>query len=156
MYYGVVSRDIIYIYVNEICDMFPNKECAKDLILGTIAVETDFANTQDKNTYSSGVGLCQFDKIGFDDVRIRTPRKTKYQILEKFGVNIELIEHRDLAHNPFLSILWCRLFYRLIPENIPCSLGKQAEYWKKHYNTEKGKGTVEKYIEKYNKYILPE
>jgi hypothetical protein len=30
---------------------------------------------------------------------------------------------------------------------------KLAEYWKKYYNTPKGKGTVQQFIQSYNKYV---
>ena len=43
----------------------------------------------------------------------------------------------------------------MMPEKLPNSYDIEglAKYWKKYYNTEGGKGTVEKFIEKYEKYV---
>lgn len=45
-----------------------------------------------------------------------------------------------------LGVLLCRLHYLRCPGAIPVTLRDQAAYWKKWYNTERGKGTVEEWI----------
>ena len=89
----------------------------------------------------------QLDPIGFDDVKQRTPRHVSEKIKKHFGINISQVQYRELAFAPFLSLLFCRLFYRLRTEEIPATVEGRAAYWKRHYNTIKGKGTVEKYIQ---------
>ena len=54
----------------------------------------------------------------------------------------------DLA----FSVFMCRRFYMRIKESIPNTVEKRAEYWKKYYNTEQGKGTTTEYIRKVGKY----
>lgn len=72
------------------------------------------------------------------------------------------------------QIVWARLHYRRVPDPLPeiryvplhlsggevrmtrrlthKSIINLARYWKKHYNTRLGKGTVHKAIEKYRRY----
>ena len=46
-----------------------------------------------------------------------------------------------------VAIFFTRIYYRRKPGAIPKTTEERAEYWKKHYNTEQGKGTVKHYIE---------
>tara|TARA_R110002020_G_scaffold418353_1_gene627607 strand:- start:315 stop:797 length:483 start_codon:yes stop_codon:yes gene_type:complete len=52
-----------------------------------------------------------------------------------------------LTTNMTAQISICRLHYRRIPKPLPKTIEEQAEQWKVYYNTSKGKGTVEKFIE---------
>ena len=45
-----------------------------------------------------------------------------------------------------VQVYFCRIKYRRDKEPIPKTLKGRAEYWKKVYNTEGGKGTVEHYM----------
>ena len=40
----------------------------------------------------------------------------------------------------------CRIHYWRKPGAIPAEIEGQAAYWKRHYNTPLGRGTVEKYL----------
>lgn len=64
----------------------------------------------------------------------------------------ELSFNENLRGNLFFATAMTRIHYYRVPESIPGDLEGQATYWKKYYNTELGAGTVEGYIEKYNKY----
>lgn len=44
------------------------------------------------------------------------------------------------------SGLAARLFLAMLFAPIPTNLASQAQYWKTHYNTAAGKGTVKKFI----------
>jgi hypothetical protein len=65
--------------------------------------------------------------MGFDDSRM------EYCVLSNIG----------------LQSAFCRLHYRRIPKYLPKAndLMAQAKYWKTFYNTIKGKGTVEHFME---------
>jgi hypothetical protein len=52
-----------------------------------------------------------------------------------------------------LAMLFCRLHYLRVPAPIPHDLAAQAAYWKLHYNTPLGKGSVEKYIIDWNRIV---
>lgn len=51
-----------------------------------------------------------------------------------------------LKTNLSIQIIFCRLHYRRIPKKLPKTLKEQAKYWKLWYNTLKGKGTVDHFI----------
>ena len=58
-----------------------------------------------------------------------------------------------LEKNIASGIVHCRLKYRRVPKKLPSSLEAQADYWKKYYNTEGGKGDPEHFIEVCKKYL---
>ena len=55
-----------------------------------------------------------------------------------------------LTYNIAAQISMCRLHYRRVPKPLPKNLAEQAAQWKNYYNTSKGKGTVEKFIQMVN------
>lgn len=59
---------------------------------------------------------------------------------------------QNLIYNLAFQIFICRLFYQRIKEPIPHNRTLRASYWKKYYNTAKGKGTIKGYLEKVSKY----
>lgn len=59
---------------------------------------------------------------------------------------------QNLCTNLMFQIFMCRVFYLRFAEKIPDTVEGRAKYWKKYYNTELGKGTVEKYIKAVEKY----
>ncbi len=121
-----------------------NAEHATKLLLETAAAETKLGKVNDRTVYA-GMGLCQFDKRPFYNVRARA-QKYRKKILECFGIDIDLVEWEHLRYNPFLSLLFCRLYYLLIPKPIPVTLKGRAKYWKKYYNSYLGKGTTKHYV----------
>lgn len=66
--------------------------------------------------------------------------------------NSNLTLEQNLCTNLMFAIFMCRCFYLRIKEPIPSTIELRAKYWKKYYNTEKGKGTVEKYIKAVEKF----
>lgn len=133
MYYGVMQSEDIYNMVSYVCGLLDKDTRAEKLILGTIAQETLFGTYQDP-TKNAGMGLCQIDKITFEDIKKRTRNSRKELMLKVWDIDIELVEWVDLRYNPLLSVIFCRLFYKLIPEKIEDNLESWATYWKKHYN----------------------
>lgn len=66
-------------------------------------------------------------------------------------INSMTIEE-NLMYNLAFSVALCRVFFLRITESVPNTVEGRAEYWKKYYNTVYGKGTVEDYIKKVEKY----
>ena len=58
-----------------------------------------------------------------------------------------------LEKNIAAGIVHCRLKYWRVPKKMPNSIEGQADYWKKYYNTEGGKGDPEHFIEACKKYL---
>ena len=57
----------------------------------------------------------------------------------------------EMCGNMYYAAAMCRVHYLRVPAPLPDAgdLEGQAEYWKEHYNTHLGAGTVEEYIENY-------
>ncbi len=51
------------------------------------------------------------------------------------------------------AAIMCRIHYLRVPEALPASddIWAQAAYWKQHYNTELGAGTIEEFVDNYRR-----
>ena len=58
-----------------------------------------------------------------------------------------------LEKNIAAGIVHCRLKYWRVPKSMPNTMEGQANYWKKYYNTEGGKGDPEHFIDVCLKYL---
>lgn len=152
MYYGATSKSQILETIRIVCNQFPNPVDAYKLIAETIACETLMGTYRNSVQYNYGLGLSQFDKSGFLHVKNNTKKIHKEKILNLWNIDIDKVEYRELAYSPLLSVIFCRLYYLLIPSKIPETLELRAQYWKRYYNSLLGKGTVQGYIDK-SKYI---
>ena len=144
--YGYINEDTIKNQIQLICKCLGNgkNDVAHLLLYETAKAETGLGSIEDK-TVGAGIGICQFDKLPFDDLKKRS-LTYKDKILKDLGVDISLVEWEHLRYNSFLSLLFCRLQYKPFNEEIPIDLASRAKYWKKYYNTELGKGTIEHYM----------
>ena len=59
-----------------------------------------------------------------------------------------------LEYNLALAISMARIHYARVREKIPSDLTGWAGYWKRFYNTPKGKGTEEEFVYNYKQYVL--
>tara|TARA_Y100000310_G_scaffold109498_1_gene107950 strand:- start:182 stop:643 length:462 start_codon:yes stop_codon:yes gene_type:complete len=75
-------------------------------------------------------------------------RKPILKSLQDLGYKDSDSEYR-VKSNIALQVAFCRLKYRRDPFPLPMWWNKkdQSEYWKRAYNTELGKGTVEHFLE---------
>ncbi len=115
-------------------------------MIETSCVETKCITYPDIHREKLGVGLCQHDQIGLDDIK-QEGEQRHFDIVKKdFGYDIKKIQLADLANDPLLSLICCRLSYKRIPAAIPGDLLGRAKYWKEYYNTQAGKGTIKHYL----------
>lgn len=147
MNYGVINLKRIDEDAQMICDCIGHGkfETAKEMIIETAIAETGLGQIEDK-TVDAGMGITQFDKLPFDDVKNRS-MKLKEKIKKELHIDISLVEWDDLRYNQFLALLFTRLHYWLKGDPIPATIEERAKYWKLHYNTVLGKGTPEHYLE---------
>ena len=71
-----------------------------------------------------------------------------FQLMELRAPNLSMAE--NLATNLMYGAAVCRLCYYRKPDALPEAgdIEGQAAFWKQHYNTPLGKGTVTKYVYK--------
>lgn len=144
-FYGLTSVNQIEETVVAVVGVLGGGANAISLMLGTCAAETNLGKAKDRHS-KSGYGLFQLDEIAIRDVIERTREHHRDLIEDRFGVNLDEVEPRDLNFSPLLSAIFCRLHYKLVPEPLPDNMTDRANYWKKHYN-KTGKGTPAHYLQ---------
>jgi hypothetical protein len=129
---------------------------AQRLLLGTAAVESDLGTyIRQKNGPALGIFQIEPDTEAWLWGRIdkRNPELAWkiFRVSGVYGVSQAALES-NLAYQVALA----RVNYYLKPEKLPehDDVRGLAGYWKKYWNTEAGRGTVEKFIQKYEKYQI--
>lgn len=151
--YGLVHPEQAREYAEAVCELLgQGGGNALDMLLDTAAAETQTGRYRDPTPKGAGRGLYQCDYIAFIDVQRRARISDVVKVVEEFGVDIRKAHHAELDVSPLLATVFCRLFYKLIPESFPDTVVKRADYWKRHYNTVMGKGTIEGYLDKVAQY----
>jgi len=62
--------------------------------------------------------------------------------------------NNELVTNLAYSTAIARLIYLRAPKRIPDTVEGHADYWKTYYNTLKGRGVPEEFIENYKRFVL--
>jgi hypothetical protein len=127
------------------------------LIAATIAHESLMGRYHKQLNNGVALGICQIEPNTEKDI---------WRNYLKYKPAIRLLIHKYygvIDSRPYLlldsdeySILMCRIHYYRVKESIPdqANIEILAEYWKKHYNTVKGKGTIEEFIAHFNTFLL--
>lgn len=68
---------------------------------------------------------------------------------------LELLRWLRIDDNDVPGVLMARLHYLRVPDPIPSGVQAQSAYWKKHFNTVAGKGTVNEYLHNWARYCAP-
>ncbi len=121
-------------------------DAAINLLMGTVAQESKFGEYI-RQIRGPALGVFQMEPDTFDWLR------DKYSIKYPAVLQGRMVE--ELEWDLFLSILTARLRYRVVPEALPSSSNvlALALYWKQHYNTPIGAGTVEQFEKNYARYV---
>ena len=131
-------------------------ESAEQLVLGTAVYESGGL----KYIHQIGgpaLGVCQMEPATHDDI---WKHYLKYQPDLTIELNklcdIGRYDSNELMYNLRYAVAMCRIQYFRRPEALP-AVGdyiEQAKYYKKFYNTYKGKGTVGEYLVSYSAWVL--
>lgn len=132
-------------------DMY--SDAAEELLFGTAAVESDLQYVRQFND-GPARGLWQMEPATHDDIVKNWHSFKKYKDLVLLISGASEISSTNLEHNLKYAAAFTRLHYWRKPTTLPDSkdvIGL-AHYWKEHYNTKYGKGTVEHFEKAYRKY----
>jgi len=146
-HYGLTSKEHALTIVQSVCEVLGGGIISELMLIETACAETKLGLYKDPTPNGAGRGLCQCDNIPFYDVIARTRSKHIKAVKNAFGINLYRVKHEQLNNNPLLAFIMCRLHYKLIPETFPLTTIGRARYWKTHYNTSAGKGTVEHFVD---------
>lgn len=120
------------------------------LVMRTGAAESGYRALRGKGDKNPAVGFWQVEPATAIDVwdNFVLYRPFYRQVLYSLGYDDSNPEFSILS-NIALQVAFCRLQYLRDPEQIPdwTDINKQAQYWKRIYNTELGRGTVKHFIQ---------
>ena len=126
---------------------------AVNLLLGTAAIESDFG-TYLYQVSGPARGVFQIEPTTEDDIwhNYLAGRPWITYKIPLFSTPGD--ELPDMVYNLAYQIIMARVHYLRVPEKLPADVCLMAVYWKKYYNTEKGKGTMDDFVNAYEKYVL--
>jgi len=134
-------------------------DSALNLMLGTYAVESDFCSfpTQINGPALSWLGI-ERETHDFITLKYLSTRYTIRNNLITFCNLPALPSFEYVLVNAHYSCMISRLKYYMNKEELPNpnDIEGLAHYWKKYYNSVNGKGTVDVFLEKYERYVLGE
>jgi hypothetical protein len=149
--------------INDVLQKLGEKYCnpkALDLVYNTGLVESKYVYL--KQIKGPAVGMFQIEPwVGVstckDYLQFRESLMKKVAEVCKLDWKYFLEPTEDdwryiLTTNIAAQIVFCRLHYWRVPKPLPQTLEEQAMQWKQYYNTAKGAGTPEKFIEIVKKY----
>lgn len=132
---------------------------AEDLLLGTCAKESRLG-TFLKQLTGPALGIYQIEPDTHASVWteiLRSHPNTYKRCMEILNIKDSAIlpDHDRLIYDFKYATIVARLKYLTINEPFPeeYSLSDLAKYWKKYYNTSKGKGTVAQFLDSYHAYV---
>ena len=137
--------DEINALIAEVVETFGGGEAAAELIYRTGKAESGYRT---RRQYGGGParGFWQMEPATENDIwqNFIAYRPAMKELLEAFaGANL------DLETNDRYACAMCRIHYMRVSAPLPEAgdLEAQARYWKAHYNTPLGAGTVEHFME---------
>lgn len=150
--YGVNSLSDIKEVCKAIANKYhfgANKEILYRMLLETAVVETNAATAKD-TTATSGRGLFQFDKIGYDEAKKQRLKRGNTDFQKQID---EGYMGDSILLNAYFACYMARMYYLKVSKAIPNTLQERANYWKTYYNSIYGAGTPEHYIKLVNKWL---
>ena len=125
----------------------PNTKEARDLVYETAMAETGYRHLEQMGD-GPAVSFWQIEPATINDIWMNyiLYRKPLVQKAYELGF-IEDEMDFSVMTNIGVAIFFTRIYYRRKPGAIPKTMEERAKYWKKHYNTEQGKGTIKHFIE---------
>ena len=132
---------------------------AENLIVGTAAHETHFQfldqiTSRNDETLGPAYGIFQIEPATHDDVLRYLDSRPEIRI-KVLNFLAPWPDHaRQLVTNYGYATAIARIKYWMFPEPLPLAddIPGLAAYWKQFYNTPAGKGTVQQFIDDYERY----
>jgi len=125
---------------------------AEQLVLGTACQESECGRWLKQLGGGPAVGIYQMEPATHDDIW-KNFLEYKEVLVDKLAAFYFDGNSNELVGNLYYATAMCRIHYLRVPEAIPVGLRKQAEYWKRFYNTELGAGTIDEYIQSWERFV---
>jgi hypothetical protein len=143
-----------YVVVPTLGSLGANSPAAVELVLGTGIQESRLTYLHQLGG-GPAVGLFQMEPATHDDIwenylafRADLGKKVTFTTIIPPGSGLQPAA-AQMAGNLYYAAAMCRIHYMRVSDPLPQpgDLKGMAEYWKEHYNTFEGAGTVEEYME---------
>ena len=131
---------------------------AEELLLGTAIQESRLTYLKQLGG-GPAMGVFQMEPATHDDIWENYLEYHQNLAADVACYTLNCIADRiyasELLGNLYYAAAMCRVHYFRVSEALPAAgdLEGQAAYWKQYYNTPMGAGTVDEYIENWNKYV---
>lgn len=137
--------------------VIPYSIAAENLLMGTCAQESQMGTYIKQLGNGPALGIFQMEPATESDIcanylNFRDDMAREVNLLIPKFVEGDL---RDLVGNLYYATAMARVHYYRVPEAMPLSDDVEglAHYWKNHFNTKLGKGTVTEFVHNYNRYV---
>jgi len=132
-------------------------QSAVNLLLGTAIQESRLTYLKQKGG-GPALGLFQIEPATLDDIYNRyLKREDKKELLGRIWqfTTAQDVREQVIGNIPFAVVI-ARVRYLMVPEALPAydDLDGLGKYYKKYFNSQKGAGTVQGFIENYKFYVL--
>ncbi|MEW8253750.1 MAG: hypothetical protein AB2747_05310 [Candidatus Thiodiazotropha taylori] len=128
---------------------------AEALIMGTAAVESDLGLYL-RQVGGPALGVMQMEPATHNDIvnNYLMHRQLMWRDLVDV-TGVDGLKANNLVTNLAYSVAMARVHYLRQPEALPHAndIEGLGRYWKAHYNTRKGRGTVEKFVDSYQQIV---
>ncbi|MCG8004679.1 MAG: hypothetical protein JAY88_14665 [Candidatus Thiodiazotropha lotti] len=128
---------------------------AEALMMGTAAVESQMGRYLHQ-VGGPALGVMQMEPATHNDIikNYLMHRQLLWRdVVQATGV--DGVRLRNLTTNLAYAVAMARLHYLRVPEPLPKhdDIVGLGSYWKEHYNTHLGKGTVDKFVDSYHQLV---
>lgn len=125
---------------------------AAELLLGTALQESALCYLKQIN--GPALGVFQMEPATHDDIHINFLAH-RQPLADKVLTLCPDPHAQVMAGNMLYAAAMARIHYLRVPDALPKvgNLEGQAAYWKQHYNTPKGRGAVDEYIDNWRLFI---
>lgn len=137
--------------------VIPYSMAAENLLMGTCATESGMGRYLMQLSDGPACGIYQMEGKTEIDV-IENFIRFRADLAKRVGdltIRVRGILLNDLIGNLFYATAMARVHYWRVAEPLPAhdDVIEMAHYWKAYFNTMKGKGTVEQFIDNYRRYV---
>jgi hypothetical protein len=126
---------------------------AEELLLGTACQESHCGQYLQQLGNGPALGIFQMEPATHDDLHANfIAHRPQLRIkVNNLSLRIGIAE---MVWNLAYAAAMCRVHYLRVSEPLPSAgnLNAQAHYWKSHWNTPLGAGTVQEYVANWNRY----
>ena len=132
-------------------------DSALNLLVGTAAQESHYGTFLKQLEGGPAKGVFQMEPFTHDDIWhnfIAYKQPLKDMLFRVCGLS-EAPDPETLVWDLKYATVMARIHYYRRPEPLPAwdDVNGLADYWKEHYNTHLGAGTVEEFVENYDRYV---